>query len=127
MAERNEKVMEKVRNELEADPTLKSKPLYEQMQKVDKSIKDLSVQQFHARYVLPIKRENAPKRPRKRRTAGQAAGGARGRKARMDRDQVRGAFLKFARDLAEAESRGQIVQVMTNMDSYIDQATGQTS
>jgi len=126
MAERNEKVMEKVRKELEADPTRKSKPLFEEMQKVDKSIGDLSVQQFHARYVLPIKRENAPKRPRKRRT-GQGATRPRSRKARVEREQVRAAFLKFARDLAEAESRGQIVQVMTDLDSYVDQATGQGS
>jgi len=125
MAERNEKVMEKVREELKKDPAMKSKPLYEQMQKVDKSIGDLSVQQFHARYVLPIKRENAPKRPRKRRSS--AKGGAsrrRSPKQEAHRQQLRGVFLEFAKDLADAEERGEIVRVMADLESYVDRATG---
>ena len=125
MAERNEKVMEKVREELKKDPAMKSKPLYEQMQKVDKSIGDLSVQQFHARYVLPIKRENAPKRPRKRKSAAKGSGSRRlSTKQEAHRQQLRGVFLEFAKDLADAEERGEIVRVMSDLESYVDRATG---
>jgi len=125
MAERNEKVMEKVREELKKDPAMKSKPLYEQMQKVDKSIKDLSVQQFHARYVLPIKRENAPKRPRKRKSAAKGSAPRRSSpKQAAHRQQLRGVFLEFAKDLADAEERGEIVRVMADLESYVDRATG---
>jgi len=125
MAERNEKVMEKVREELTKDPAMKSKPLYEQMQKLDKSIGDLSVQQFHARYVLPIKREHAPKRPRKRKsTAKGSASRRRSTKQEAHRKQLRGVFLEFAKDLADAEERGEIVRVMADLESYVDRATG---
>jgi len=125
MAERNEKVMEKVREELKKDPAMKSKPLFEQMQKSHPSVKDLSVQQFHARYVLPIKRENAPKRPRKRRSSAKgSASSRRSPKQEAHRKQLRGVFLEFAKDLADAEDRGEIVRVMAELESYVDRATG---
>ncbi len=59
MAQRNEKVFERVRQELSENPDLGSRELYEFAQGVDKAISQDTLQQFHARYVLPIKRERS--------------------------------------------------------------------
>ena len=61
MAQRNEKVFDRVRQELANNPNLGSKELYDLAQGVEKSIGQDSLQQFHARYVLPVKRERGGK------------------------------------------------------------------
>lgn len=122
MAETNPRVMEMVSKELEKDPHVRASVLYEKALEIDQSIKDLSVRQFHARYPLPLKRK---------RTAGKKAGGRRassaGRKARgsskpesSPRERVRRIILDFAGDLARAESRASIVEVLGNVDEYVD-------
>lgn len=65
MAQRNEKVFARVRQELANNPNLGSKELYDLAQGVEKSIGQDSLQQFHARYVLPIKREKGGQRKAK--------------------------------------------------------------
>lgn len=145
MAERNEQVLDRVRQELNKNPGLGSRELYEIAMGVDAAIAENSLQQFHARYVLPIKRERAAqgegrpregggqRRSRSRRASSktEAAPGpspqeapARRRRRRgagADRDQVRAVFMQFARDFANAESRGEIVQILSDVDRYVDQ------
>lgn len=151
MAERNEKVFERVRQELTKSPKLGSRELYGMAQEWDKSIAQDSLQQFHARYVLPIKREQSKARGdskprtrgparRTRRTAVTEAapttavaeepaaparrglralrGGAQN--AESIRDRARAAILEFARDFANAETRSEIVKVMSRVDDYVD-------
>lgn len=147
MAERNEKILERVRQELTRNPKLGSRELYASAQ-ADKIDMQDSLQQFHARYVLPIKREKAgakgsaaPKKakPGRRRTkrdtaepvaaaaAAPAAPAApkarRGRKsAKQDgpeRDRIRGLLLQFAQELTDAESRSSLVQVLGRVDQYV--------
>jgi hypothetical protein len=157
MAERNEQVLDRVRQELNKNPALGSRELYDIAMGVDASIAENSLQQFHARYVLPIKRERAAERaggaatpaarPRKtapqrkakaaearpRRRGAQAAEPAaaaapaaepvrrrRRRRGGPDREQVRSVFMQSARDFANAESRGDIVQILSDVDRYVN-------
>lgn len=132
MAERNAEVMEMVAQELERDPDISVDALFEKAKAVDPAIGELSRRQFHARYPLPIKRRKSqgkrPRKPRKRRAAGRsaarAAGSATSKKAARGtpRDEVRRVFLDFAGDLARAESRASIVEVIARVDEYVDRA-----
>lgn len=137
MADRNEKVLERVQQELEKDPTMSSRQLHEVAKEMDRSLADLSLRQFNAGYVLPIKRKKSGGRRRGGAAKGGRKGGARtaargasgagtrgGRQAAApsgsERDRVREALMEFARDFARAEGRAQIVDVLGNMDPYID-------
>lgn len=128
MAERNAEVMEMVAQELERDPGISVDALFEKAKAVDPAIGDLSLRQFNARYPLPIKRRksqsNRPRKPRKQPPAGRAAGSATSKKAARGspRDEVRRVFLDFAGDLARAESRASIVEVVARVDEYVDRA-----
>jgi hypothetical protein len=157
MAETNQQVLDTVRQELQKSPNRGSKELYEIAIGAEPSIAEHTLQQFHARYVLPIKREQAAakgggqKKPAKRKPRSRAAAAApapaaeskqpasRGRKSAAaeakgpqqqqrrkrrggpDREQVRSLFLQFAREFANAESRGEIVEVLSSVDRYVDQ------
>jgi hypothetical protein len=145
MAERNQKVLEHVRQELGKNPELGSRELHQSAQQVDKSAGQDSLQQFHARYVLPVKREQ--------RSSGAATGGGRkggrGRKGAestmveagqrpgrarrsrasrategSERDRVRELLLQFAQELTDAESRSSLVQVLGRVDQYVGRIVG---
>jgi hypothetical protein len=159
VAERNEKVLQRVREELSKNPQLGSRELYELAQQVDKGVGQDSLQQFHARYVLPVKRgqRSGEAKPAGRRAGGGAQQPRRGRKGRAqaqtqseqpspaeqsgaaparaprraraaaegaDRDNVRTVLLEFARDFSGAESRSEIVQVLSRIDEYVDRIAG---
>ena len=139
MAERNEKVFERVRQELTKNPGLGSRELYDMAQQMEKSVGQQSLQQFHARYVLPIKREQSKGAGRGRktrkaavaRTRGATAkapktgtrGPRRGRQQGSERDVVRAVLLKFPQDFSAAETKSEIVKVMSRHDSYVDDIT----
>lgn len=59
MPERNQKVFDRVRQELAKNTGLGSRDLYEIAKKVDENISGDTLQQFHARYVLPVRREDS--------------------------------------------------------------------
>ncbi|HEV2130130.1 MAG TPA: hypothetical protein VGR27_03480 [Longimicrobiaceae bacterium] len=181
MAERNEEVFERVREELTKRPNLSTGVLYQMAQGLDPTIGKQNPQQFHTRYVVPIKHEQAAvQRSRKR------AGGSRKTKQRQtatprtrraaaetqpttlapplveaqpqpaepqpaepaparhrsprpavqperttrprrrengagERRRIRAVFLDLAREVAAAESRGEMVEVLRRIDEYIDQ------
>jgi hypothetical protein len=146
MAERNQKVFERVRQELGDNPDLGSRELYQLAQQVDKTTAQDSLQQFHARYVLPVKRElrgagggaketkrtratskvktprkpaseKAERRPPARKAADAATPSA---PPASDRDRVRALLLQFAQELTDAESRSSLVKVLGRVDSYVD-------
>ena len=86
MAQRNEKVYDRVRQELQKNPQLGSRELYEAAKVLDKSVSQDTLQQFHARYVLPVRR-------------GQRVGGAVAKKAapvKRGRRKAQGAAPKAA-------------------------------
>jgi hypothetical protein len=144
MAERNEKVLERIRQELTKNPKVGSRELYESAQGLDRAIGEDTLQQFHARYVLPVKREQrgpggggetkrkargGKGRPQQKAAAEQEPAqeqpARRTRRSRKgeegaDRDRIRGVLLEFARDFASAESRSDIVGVVSRVDEYVD-------
>lgn len=138
MAERNEKVYQKVRQELMKGKEIGSRELHEMAAGMDKKIGEQSVQQFHARYVLPVKREQAKargggrrrKKAAPKRSPAAATGSGRSRSGRKaggavtnERDQVRTVLLQFAQDFSGAETKSEVVRVMSRMDEYVDEIT----
>ena len=90
MAETIPKVKAMVERAIKKDAGVKSADLYERAKKIDSSISDLSVRQFHASYALAARRKLKPatkRKPRKKagRKPGRKKAGARksqGRSAR---------------------------------------------
>ena len=104
------KVTDAVREALTRSPQPSPVELYELAKTVNPDIAKLDRRQFHARYPLQIKREQAKPRPRKARVK------------RTRREAVRAVFLEFANELAEAEERKDIVRVLSQVDKFVDKA-----
>ena len=145
MADRSAKVQDRIREELAKNPGATTGELQAAARSIDASVGGLSLRQFNAGYVLPLKRKNAAgsKKPKAaapvRRKGGrqkQAAAAPKpaGRARRTspapapapvgDRERARAALLQFAKDFSAAESRPAIVGVLSNLDRYVDQIIG---
>lgn len=146
MAERSEKARERVREELGRNPGASTTELQEAAQSVEPSIGELSLRQFNAGYVLPLKRKRsagakkgkggAPRRQTGRRQqaappakAPKGKGRAREEAPRAsepegERERVRATLMEFARDFSEADSRSAIVGVLSDLDRYVDRIIG---
>lgn len=124
MAEKNEKVMEMVRDRLEKNPDAETQELFERAQKIDSSIGDLSLRQFHARYPLQVKRKRASGRSKKKgaaKSSGRPAAKAASAAKDGSREAIRDGLLSFAKDVAAAEGKADLIQVLTSVDDYVDQ------
>lgn len=149
MAASNTEVLDFVRTTISEQPGIGTRDLYRMASEAYPSVAELTPQQFHGRYFLTAKRALAPRgeagrtpRPRKKSTrAKQTAPRKQGKRgaaaaapaeaerqrpggAAASREQVRAVFLQFARDFAGAESRSDIVRVMSKVDDYVDQVVG---
>jgi len=130
----HERVMEFVERELTKNPDLASKELFEKAKKISRSISGLSIRQFHAKYPLVVKRRLAAKTKSRRGSKGSSkrsrssatkrtrrAPATRARKsAQPDRDVIRGVMLGFAKDLSAAGSQTETLDVISNLEKYID-------
>jgi hypothetical protein len=121
MAKNAEKVMQFVEKELEKNPELPTAELFEKAKKVDTGVAGLSLRQFNARFPLQVKRRKSAAAPARRRKARAKprAGARRGTEGK--REAVRAALLKFAADLSGAEERKDLVRVLSQVDTYVDQ------
>ena len=115
----HERVMEFVEHELKKNPKIGSLDLFKKAKKVSRTVSGMTIRQFHAKYPLQVKRRLAPKKPRKpparkpaRRTGATATVG--------NRDAIRVVLLGFAKDLSAAESQTATIEVLANLDRYID-------
>ena len=128
MAHVDERVMTAVEAALKETPSASVDELFEIACGINPDIAELSKRQFHARYPLQVKRRMNPGKRRKRRhVQARAKGDAMARRADESREAVRSTFLKFATALAGAEARKDVVQVVADVDSYVDEvmkATG---
>jgi hypothetical protein len=120
MAERNEAVLQRMKSELERDPAMSVEDLKAVAKEIDQKVGKLSLRQFNARYVLPLKRKKSSRKKR-------GEGGASSKRARAGgtngaREAMRKVFLEFAKDLSQAESRAAIVEVVSGLDRYVDRA-----
>lgn len=128
MAEKSEKVMEMVRDQLKKNPDVETDALFEKARKIESSIGDLSLRQFHARYPLQVKRKMASgRRKKKKKKKKSATGRSRGRRATAasgttdgQRAAIREGLLSFAKDVAAADAKADLINVLTSVDEYVD-------
>ncbi len=123
----HERVMEFVERELKKNPKIGSGDLFKKAKKVSRTISGMTIRQFHAKYPLQVKRRLAPKKSRKpqarkpRKTAVKKPAPRRAAKtAGGNRDAIRAVLLGFAKDLAAAESQAATIDVLVNLDKYVD-------
>ena len=126
MADINDDVMAMVRAELEENPDVENKELFEKATEIDEAIGDLSLRQFHARYPLQVKRQKAQaKSSRKKKSKSSAAKRARGSGrsggGSVDRDRIRGTLLEFAKEVSAASGKAEMIDLITNVDRYVDE------
>ena len=133
MAQTDEKVMKMVEQELTKNPDASVDELFDKAKGMNKGIARMTRRQFHARYPLQVKRrKGAGKRGRKGRKGGRKAAATKGvrgrgpgrpRAVRGDRrEAVRGVFLRFAQDVAAADTPAALVKLILNVDRYVDEA-----
>ena len=123
----HEKVMKFVEETLKKSPDIQLDDLFERAKQVGPEVRDLSKRQFNARYPLQVKRRQALAN---RAASGSARGGragglseprVRGRRGSVaTRDSIREVFLQFAKDVSGAEARSDLVEVLANVDRYVD-------
>ncbi|MBI4539149.1 MAG: hypothetical protein HY704_06515 [Gemmatimonadetes bacterium] len=136
VAKPNDKVMALVERELVANPKISVPELMEKAKKVDPAVARMNARQFNARYPLQIKRRRGRKAGGagvrgRRRAARIAVPGRprrpgrvvapRGRSEAADRDGIRRVFLRFAKDLARAEGKPEIVDLIGGVDGRVDE------
>lgn len=115
MAVLNERVMNMVRDEIQRRPDVTSPELFEKAKKLDRGMRSLSARQFNATYPLQVRRTMAPRRPRARGLGARSSAG---------KDRLRGILLEFARAVAGAQDRGALVEVIGNLDEWVDRLAG---
>ncbi len=121
MAKNEQKVMEFVEKELAANPKQSTTELFEKAKKVDTGLGKLSLRQFNARFPLQVKRKKSlAASGGRRRRARTATRGRRGSEARHH--AMRAVFLRFASDLASAEERKDLVNILARVDDYVGDA-----
>lgn len=106
-------VMEMVEEALARDPQVSTEELFERAKEMDPSMKELNSRQFNARFPLQVKRRMAAvrgggqRRPRRKKQA-------------VDTSQVRKVLLDFAQDIAGANDSAEVIEVIGNLDQYVD-------
>lgn len=125
MADANPKVMKMIEAELKKNPDTSNADLFEKSKKIDKGVEKLSPRQFNAMYPLQVKRALKPrKRTTKRAKAPRSKTGRSGRSAPKaggdSRGRVRTVLLDLAKDIANAQGKGDVVDVVAGIDRYVD-------
>lgn len=125
MAEANPKVMAMIEAELKKDPDISNPDLLEKAKGIDKSVGKLSARQFNAMYPLQVKRSLKPRKRSRGRSKARARKSTSTPRARTtakdgDRDQVRKVLLDLAKDVANAQGKGDVVDVVAGIDRYVD-------
>lgn len=115
MAGSDEAILTMVRKQLRRKEPPDTEALYGRATQIDESVRDLSLRQFNAKYVLRVRREmkrsdktppveSKPKTPEL---------------SEETRARVREVFLQFARDVAAADRAG-LIDLVENVDRYTD-------
>ena len=119
MAEANPKVMEAVEAALKKNPDISNAELLEKAKKVDPNVTKLTARQFNATYPLQVKRAMKPRKPARKKTTTSSRSGRRMTNG-SNRDRVRKELLLLARDVAGAQDKGEVVDVIASIDRYVD-------
>ena len=120
-------VMEFVERALEVDPGISNADLFAGAREIDPSVAELSARQFHAKYPLQVKARLAkaaatareappqPEAPPVEETAAADAPSA----GTGDPAAVRRLLLDLAKELANAETQADTIEVMARLDDYV--------
>lgn len=126
MVDIKDNVMKMVRRELDKNPDVENRQLYEKANKIDDSIGDLTLRQFHARYPLQVKRQKAQKAGGRKKKAKSRKRAASRRKrsgagaGAVDRDRIRATLIRFAKEVSAASGKTEMIDLITNVDEYVD-------
>ena len=123
-----DKVMQLVEKELKINPKATAKELQQKAKAVSEAVGKLSVRQFHAKYPLQVRRQLAPKKPRRAAPKAKAAAKkprraapkARAARGQVNREAVRNTLMTFAQDLSAAQGKSETIAVLRKLDNYID-------
>lgn len=118
--EQREQVMTLVEQAVDEDPDVGSKALQEKIQEEVPAVADLSVQQFHARYPLQVKRRRAREREEEEEAAPAKPEPKTPEPGDEARARIRDVILGFGREVAAAD-REELVGVFENLDNYVDE------
>ena len=130
--------MEFVVRTLEADPGISNADLFAAAREIDASVADLTARQFHAKYPLQVKarlardaaaKSEAPPEPEAPPAVEMAvedappveevAAAEAGPAGTGDPAAVRRLLLDLAKELANAESQADTIEVMARLDDYV--------
>jgi len=120
-------VMEYVERTLEANPGIANADLFAGAREIDPSVGQLTGRQFHAKYPLQVKARlaraaapepNKPPEPEVPTAQETAEEDARPPHA-GDPVAVRRLLLDLAKELASAESKAEVIEVMARLDDYV--------
>lgn len=117
---RSQKVMDLVRSELQKNPKIETKKLFEEAKKADDSISGLSLRQFNARYPLQVKRQMSAKKDGGRAETKRPSRKPAKQSSDADRQAIREGLLRFATDVAQAEGKANLIDVLTSVDEYVE-------
>ncbi len=120
-------VMEYVERMLEANPGIANAELFAGAREIDPSVAALSARQFHAKYPLQVKARLAkaaapePKTPPEPEAAmaGEPTAPDESPAGEGDPLAVRRLLLDLAKELANAESKAEVIEVMARLDDYV--------
>ena len=120
-------VMEYVERTLEANPGISNADLFAGAREIDASVAELTARQFHAKYPLQVKARLAraaapePKTPPEPEvpTAEEPAAPDAPSAGTGDPVAVRRLLLDLAKELANAESQADTIEVMSRLDDYV--------
>ena len=130
-------VMEYVERTLEANPGIANAELFAGAREIDPSVAALSARQFHAKYPLQVKARLAraaapePKTPpepeeamSEEPTATDVSSAGEGDTATSPTGEgdplaVRRLLLDLAKELARAESKAEVIEVIAGLDDYV--------
>lgn len=111
-----QEIFSMIEETLSEDPEISNAELQEKAAEIEPSIADLSTRSFHARYPLQVKRRMSADRGED----GEDGGRDEAAEREELRAVVRQTLLDFARDVAGAGDRGEVIEVLTGVDEYVD-------
>ena len=120
-------VMEYVERTLEANPGVTNADLFAGAREIDPSVGELTARQFHAKYPLQVKARLAkaaapkPKTPLEPEVpaAEEATAPEEPSAEAGDPVAVRRLLVDLAKELASAESKAEVIEVMARLDEYV--------
>lgn len=119
-SDKKSEIMAMVRVALQETPDVSNEELQERAAEIDPDVGELSPRSFNARYPLQVKRKIAQEEEEGDKDTSDAEEPSS--ETAFDREAVREALLAFARDVAGAEDRGKVIEVLENVDNYVDRA-----